>query len=257
MKILFASVLILLFSNCLIAQNTEGTIHYEEKIKLNIDLDALEGFPEEMKAKIPQEQRSKNILTFHPEASLYKNSTDNEEQDVNYKNDEEDVQLEIKMEKPESAYFYNVTKKASIESKELFGKKFLIGETKPIKWKITNETKEVLGYTCKKATTISEEGKELVEAWFTTDIPVAVGPSHFHGLPGAILSVQTMKGDYTIVATMVDFKKVDRTKVVPPRKGKKVMAVQFKEIVEAKQKEMADEYGGSGNVIIQTETSDR
>lgn len=257
MKILLVSLLILLCSNYLTAQNTEGTIHYEEKIKLNIDLDALKGLPEEMKAKIPQEQTSKNLLTFHPEASLYTNIKEDKNQDVNYKNDDEDIQLEIRMEQPESAYFYNVTKKASIESKELFGKKFLIGETKPTKWKITNETKEILGYTCKKATTVSEENKELVEAWFTTEIPVAVGPNSFHGLPGAILSVNAKNGDYTIVATNVDFKKVDRTIVVAPKKGKKVMAIQFKEIVEAKQKEMADEYGGSGNVIIQTETSDR
>lgn len=256
MKTLFVSLFSLLLLNLSFAQNTEGTIHYKEIMKLDINLDGLKDLPEAMKAQIPTEQSSEHLLTFHPEASLYANVPKDENEDIDYKSEDEDIQIQIQVENPDRAYFYDIKKRASTESQEFFGKKFLVGNTKPRKWKIGNETKEILGYTCKKATATSEEG-DLVEVWFSSSIPVEVGPSSFHGLPGAILSVRTKNGDYEIVATKVAFKKVDRTVVVAPRKGKKVMAVQFKEIVEAKQKEMAEEYGGDGSVIIQTETIER
>ena len=54
-------------------------------------------------------------------------------------------------------------------------------------WVISNETKEILSYSCKKATTVFR-GREY-EAWFTTDIPLNNGPWKFGGLPGLILRV--------------------------------------------------------------------
>lgn len=54
-------------------------------------------------------------------------------------------------------------------------------------WKIDNETKEILGYTCKKATT-SFRGRNYI-AWFATEISVSDGPWKFGGLPGLILEV--------------------------------------------------------------------
>lgn len=256
MKTLFASLFSLLLVSQSFAQNTEGTITYKESIKLDIDLDALGDLPEAVKAQIPTEQSTENVLTFHPTASLYTNVSKDENQGVDYQSEEEDVQIQIQVANSDRAYFYDVSKRASIESQDLFGKKFLVGNTKPRKWKIGKETKEILGYTCQKATSTSDDDK-LVEAWFTSKIPVEVGPSSFHGLPGAILSVRAEDGNYEIVATKVVFEKVDRTMVVAPKKGKKVMAVQFKEIVEEKQKEMMEEYGGDGNMIFKTETIER
>jgi len=54
-------------------------------------------------------------------------------------------------------------------------------------WVISNETKEILSYSCRKATTVFR-GREY-EAWFTTDIPLNNGPWKFGGLPGLILRV--------------------------------------------------------------------
>lgn len=256
MKTLFVSLFSLLLIHQSFAQNKEGTIHYKETIQLAIDLEQLENLPEAIKAQLPTEKSSETVLRFHPKASLYTNAPKDKNEAVEYKSGDGGIQMQIKLENTDRTYFYDVSKRKSTESQEFFGKKFLIENTKPRKWKIGNETKEILSYTCKKATTTSDKG-ELVEVWFTSEIPVEVGPSTFHGLPGAILSVRKEKENYELVATKVAFEKIDRTVIVAPTKGKKVKAAQFKEIVVAKQKEMIEEYGGDGNMIIKTEMIER
>lgn len=238
------------------AQKTEGTITYKETIALDIDFDNMKGLTEEMKAMIPKEQSINNTLYFTPNVSLYTNAKANEDQDANYKSDDESIQIQIKMDAPEKSYYYDLKNKESIESQDLFGKKFLIAGTPKIKWKITNNTQELLGYSCKKAIGTTTDG-DAIEVWFTTEIPLPIGPSFVHGLPGAVLSVTMKEGTYTIAATKVNLEKVDAKKLVKPKKGKKVSREEYAKIAEAKQKEMAEIYGGSGNVIMHTETIER
>lgn len=54
-------------------------------------------------------------------------------------------------------------------------------------WQITGQTKQILSYTCQKAT-VAFRGREY-EAWFAPDIPLQEGPWKFNGLPGLILEV--------------------------------------------------------------------
>lgn len=60
-----------------------------------------------------------------------------------------------------------------------------------IKWNLKyKETKKIGKYICKKATAIFR-GTDI-EAWYTIDIPVSLGPFKFKGLPGLILEVKTL-----------------------------------------------------------------
>ena len=59
-------------------------------------------------------------------------------------------------------------------------------------WKLKNEYCTFLGYKCQKAeATINWRGelRKLI-AWFTTKIPVSVGPYYSYGLPGLILAME-------------------------------------------------------------------
>lgn len=62
-------------------------------------------------------------------------------------------------------------------------------------WKIDDETKDLNGYRCQKATT--SFGGRNYEAWFTQDIPIADGPYKFNGLPGLIVTIADDKYNYS------------------------------------------------------------
>jgi|GEM_PF-5456712 len=70
-----------------------------------------------------------------------------------------------------------------------------------IEWKIYNEQKHILGFTCYKATAVTykedsffgETGKTKTEyeIWFTPQVNGAFGPSFYQGVPGLVLEVNT------------------------------------------------------------------
>jgi len=73
---------------------------------------------------------------------------------------------------------------------------YLVSDSPPeIKWNLKyKETKKIGKYTCKKATT-TYRGTDI-EAYYTPEIPVSIGPYKFKGLPGLILEVKTLGINY-------------------------------------------------------------
>jgi GLPGLI family protein len=55
-------------------------------------------------------------------------------------------------------------------------------------WQITEETREINGYTARKA--LTTYGGRNWEAWYTSEIALNSGPYKFKGLPGLILEVK-------------------------------------------------------------------
>lgn len=65
-------------------------------------------------------------------------------------------------------------------------------------WEISDETKDILGYQCFKATT-DFRGRKWT-AWFTPEIPIQDGPWKLCGLPGLILEAHDANRDYSFTA---------------------------------------------------------
>jgi len=237
----------LVFLPIIIMAQNEGVIQYEETVSLSIDL------PEDMKemaAHIPSSQKSKMNLTFNAETSIYEDDKGNEtSQDVKMESEDGGMQIHMKFEMPETKVFTDLANGKIIQKQEFMGKKFLItSEIEKMKWKLTGESEEILGYTCMEA--VFQDSTENLEAWFTSEIPVSSGPQSTTGLPGMVLKLLTNEGQTSIVATNIELKKVDAKSIKAPKKGKKVTRAEFEKIREEKLKEMQEEYGGKGNQVI-------
>jgi GLPGLI family protein len=80
-----------------------------------------------------------------------------------------------------------------IEVQDYLGRFFIYNEELPsIEWSLDPATKDILGYPCQKATAFFL-GRDW-EVWFTSEIPLPVGPWKLGGLPGAILAAEDKEG---------------------------------------------------------------
>jgi GLPGLI family protein len=245
-------ILLFLFLPCLsYAQTTEGVATYTETIKIKMEVP--EGMDEaQFRKMMPSEQKSAKVLTFNSKECLY---TDASEQapggrDASFTadNGEGDVQMNIKMMRPENHQYRDIEQGKRIESTEFFGRFFLIQEEpKRMKWKISAEQKQIAGYLCQKA--VLQDSTRQVVGWFTSQIPVSIGPDEFANLPGLILEISMANGDRTVQADKVELKTLDKKAIEKPTKGKSVTREEFNKIRDEKMKEMGAEPGGGGGTM--------
>lgn len=88
---------------------------------------------------------------------------------------------------PQGDQVVNNKKEKKMYSSFIYWKKMYYVKEEAIifDWKITNETKKIGSFKCKKATT-KFRGRNYI-AWFAPEIPVSYGPWKLNGLPGLIL----------------------------------------------------------------------
>lgn len=108
----------------------------------------------------------------------------------------------------------------SVAQKTIYEENFLVTDSiRKITWKITSETRDIAGYTCRRANAIMMDSIYVV-AFYTDEIPVSGGPESFAGLPGMILGVALPHENVTWFAKMVTPKALPANSIVPPKKGK-------------------------------------
>ncbi len=228
------------------AQVQSGKVTYDETIKLDIQLDDNNAAFRDM---LPKEQHITQVLYFTPDAALY--TAEKKEAKPDAAADDDGRRMVIKMDVPEHIVYTDLKEKKITEMRELMTRKFLISsETGKASWKMTGQQKTILEYPCQQAVWIND--KDTITAWFTAAIPVPVGPQGWNGLPGLILEAD-QNGQFILKATKVEPGPIDKTVLVKPTDGKKVTREEYKAIEEKKRKEMQEQYGGKGNVIIKVD----
>jgi GLPGLI family protein len=97
-----------------------------------------------------------------------------------------------------SGYDGSVYQKDDFSYSEINGEigNFLIKNDKRKDWILMNETKQINGFVCFKATAVKtvENSKGIfhfpIIAWYCPQIPLSYGPNGYGGLPGLILELQ-------------------------------------------------------------------
>lgn len=210
LSIILLSVLFLVISTNSFAQYTyfpfEGKITYDKTIFIQ---NKLKRFANYMK-----DENSKNFFAERakasPESLVLKKTLSFKGDQVRFDQVKEDYPQNITglmqmgvLESGGSVYQNLKTK----ELKTLFtlaGQDILIEDSLTnIKWKITDEYRNIAGYTCRRANGIVLDSVYVV-AFYTDEIPVSAGPSCFRGLPGMILGVAVPELHFNMFATHVD-----------------------------------------------------
>jgi GLPGLI family protein len=99
----------------------------------------------------------------------------------------------------------------------------LTDSIKPRKWKITENTRNIAGYQCRKAVWQANDSVRIY-AWFSYDLVAQTGPETFGDLPGTILGLATEDGGVVYFAKKVEVVKPLPVVFVKPKK-KKVYSV--------------------------------
>lgn len=167
--------------------------------------------------------------------------------------------------------FTNLEQGTRVDQREIMDRSYIVTDSvKKLNWKLTDETRQILTYTARKAVAhrevqrpqITVENGEMkrtvindtvnVVAWFTTDIPVPVGPELQAQLPGAILELDINNGQTVYKATEVS-PKVNANKIKEPKDGKKVTAAEFTTERDKLMEEMRRNMPNGGRMRIQVQ----
>lgn len=73
-----------------------------------------------------------------------------------------------------------------------------------------------MGFTCQKAHI--SFGERNWEAWYSTEIPFQDGPYKFSGLPGLILEINSLDGDYSFTMNGIkknEYQDMSKPKAIP------------------------------------------
>ena len=226
MKNLIITIILLLAIEPLFAQHahftSSGTIEFEKTVNMYALIKKdMEGEDDDTFSKMafeayqkanPQFKKLKATLTFGDNKMLYKPAPN---EDVSRK------MGDVYADQINTTYT-DLNTHSNIIEKVIYGESFLVKDSvRKVKWKITDETREIAGYTCRRANGLIMDSVYVV-AFFTNKIPVFGGPESFTGLPGMILGVVLPHENINWFATKVIDTPIPPLTIVPPKKGKVV-----------------------------------
>jgi len=226
----------------------QGMINYDQTVKIEIELPPQMAH---MADRIPDSRTMKRALHFTETESVMRDSP---EQQVAEDEERREIQTQQGNARimfraagssgPEEILYTSLETEETVQSRNFMGRTFLInGQREGIKWRLTSEQSEYEGYMTMKA--VATVDSSNVEAWFTPQIPLPIGPDEYGGLPGAILVLTIDGGKQTWKATAIDLEATPE--IMQPEEGREVTQEEFEEIVEEKMEEMRAQRGGRGN----------
>lgn len=222
------------------AQNTiflsEGKIEFEKKINLYARMDEDNSWSELEKKSMPQFKTTYFDLLFTRNKSIYRPGRENTDNNKLWEQPAE-----------ENVVYSDLDNSKSISQKKVFEQLFLVQDSlRRIKWKITDESRVIAGFNCRRANAIIMDSIYVV-AFYTDEILTPGGPESFTGLPGMILGVSLPHQHLTWFATKVQAVKVADTEISIPQKGKKITNTALKQTLQ----ENLKQWGKEGRNYIQ------
>lgn len=200
---------------------SQGRVEFEKRVNVyaqmedDADNDNDQSWKDLMKKGMPQYKTTYFDLSFNDNKTLYKPGRENPENDK--------VRMWMWNKPAENnIIFSDLGKQQSTSQKNVFEQTFLVQDsTRTIQWKITDETRNIAGFECRRANALIMDSIYIV-AFYTDAIIVSGGPESFTGLPGMILGIAIPHEHVTWFATKVYAETISDVTLKAPVKGKKV-----------------------------------
>jgi GLPGLI family protein len=273
-------IVLVCFSLLAQAQMKEGKITYERTIQMQFrGGNQMRGNAPPMPPggggnnprgnNMPRERKDKFELSFANNQSLWESvpNMDEAENDLGG-GGEGGMRVMRFMGGGDENVYYNYTTGKRIDKRELNQKNYIVEDSlKKINWKLTGETKTILGHKVQKAKAekvgtrfimAMENGAMkrqevpdtlVMNAWFATDIPVAGGPEYGGQLPGMILELN-MNNGRTVYQAIEISPKVNASSIKEPKGGKHISGVDYNKEQERVMEEMRRNMPAGGRRIV-------
>jgi GLPGLI family protein len=199
---------------------TKGRIVYERSVNQHKPFEEEGGENEwwkEMMKTFPKIVKDQYELKFNETRSVYKLEKENSDNKYMWGSKPSETDNVIN----------DLTNQSITIQREIFENTYLIKDSlRNFEWRITQETREIAGFECKKAVTKICDSVVVV-AFYTDQIPVSAGPESIGGLPGMILGLAIPRMYATWFATKLELIEPTQQQLNPNQKGKKVNWVQL------------------------------
>lgn len=255
-KILFSLLLVSAFAAQ--AQMKEGKVVYERSMQMRI-----RGMSTEAAAIVPESRKDNFELMFGNNQSLWQVIPGEDGNNSTFSG----PGMVIRIAGNTDVIYTNFSTNKRVDQRDIMDREYLVEDTlRKLQWKISDETKSMLGYTARKAVaqrvapqlrTTMENGQmkreetmdtSVIVAWFTSDIPVPAGPPEFGGqLPGLILELNVNNGRQIYKALEIS-PKVNVAQIKEPKGGKRMTSAEFIKEREKLMEEMRKNNPGGNRI---------
>lgn len=269
MKVLAITLLTAALAFNATAQQTQGKVVFQRTVQMQIRIATNDGGNDEaIQNMLPKTRTDKFELSFANNATLWKQMEEEPQDDMAGGQAVGGMQIRMIGAGSDDVLYCQLDASKKVELRELGTKKFIVEDSiKPMNWKLSEETKTILGHLCRKATSQKigtrtmmnmdngkMERKEIADtsniiAWFASDIPVSAGPAEYQAqLPGMILELDVNNGKNVYVAVEIS-PKVDLASIKEPKGAKKLSPAEFTKERDKMFEEMGRNGGGPGRTI--------
>lgn len=258
------------------AQMKEGKVLYERSIQMQF-IGTMESRvdggppPPPPSGNMPRERKDKFELSFANNQSLWESVPEMDDNDNVLTEGPGGGRLVVRFAGGDDLSYHNFTTGRRFDERELSARKYIVEDSiQKIKWKLTGETKTILGHTVQKAigerhgmrSVMTMENGEMkrqmmadttvVNAWFAMDIPVPAGPEFQGQLPGLILELEMNNGRMVYRALEIS-SKVNASAIKEP-KGKRITGAEYTKLRDQEFEEMRRNMPAGGGRRVQLVT---
>lgn len=207
---------------------SKGTIEFEVITNVKKTM-GNSSWAEMLKDQMPTFKTAYYNFTFANNKSFYKFD--------HYDEKKGRVPENLRRGEDENEWYNDFTTGQAINQKSIFGTLLNLKDSiGAISWKITNESRLIAGFNCRKAI-----GKILdsvyVFAFYTDEITISGGPCSINGLPGMIMGVTIPRLYVSMMATKLNVADVKENIIKPSQSKKYYSAKEINSIINKRIKD--------------------